>query len=104
MDSNIYMPLLNPVKLFKVGRAVTAKYQTKHFDDFQFQERLYDWEVEEDFIQIWQTTDIISWRFEADYSPLTMELVNKKGIVVITLPALIGLPNKFFPGTWQFKA
>lgn len=103
MDSNIYLPLLNPVKLFKVGRAVTSKYQTKHFDLFQFQERLYDWEVEEDFKQIYQTTDILSLRFESDFSPISFELIKSNGIVAITIPALIGMPNKFFANTWQFK-
>lgn len=104
MANNLDIPLSNPVKFFKVNRTVTAKYGTKHFDQFMFDERLYNWEIEEDFVQIWQTTDIINEQFESNFDPITVELRRwSDDKIILTLPALIGLPNLDLPGQYSYK-
>jgi hypothetical protein len=102
-DNYIYFPLLNPVKVVENDRANLPKYFTKHLDDYLFKERLYNYQQPEDFMQIWQTTDIITMQFESTFDPIIVQLVNKYGMPVITLPALIGLPNKFYPNTFSFE-
>jgi hypothetical protein len=103
MDNPIYIPFLNPVRFYDTARAVTATYRTKHFDDFMFSERLYYWEQKEDYRKVWQTTDIIPLQFESTFDPIIVTLHNQYGVAVITLPALIGLPHKFYANTWSYE-
>lgn len=103
-DNRLYVPLSNPVKFFAVDRAITDQYQTKHFDDFMFAERLYDWEVQEDFKKIWQKDDIINVQFESSFDPISVDLVRlSDGLTVSTLIGLIGLPNRYLPGTYSYN-
>ena len=102
-DNLLYIPLLNPVKFFDVTRADIDKYFTKHFDDWMYPERLYDWQSPEDYCQIWQTDDIINLQFESTFDPIIVKLIDSNGVAAITLPALIGLPNIFYPNTWSFE-
>lgn len=102
MDNYLFIPELNPIVFFDTQRANLPKYYTKHFENFMFGERLYYWQQREDYVQVWQTTDIINLQFESSFDPINVKLVNQYGIPVITLPALIGLPNLNLPGTYSF--
>jgi hypothetical protein len=102
-DNFLYIPFLNPVRFYDVTRATTANYQTKHFDDFMFAERLFYWEQKEDYKRFWQTTDIIPLQFESTFDPLIVTLINKYGTTIITLPALIGLPHKYIPNAFAYE-
>lgn len=103
MANNLYIPELNPILLFEVDRSNIGAYFTKHFEKYPFAERLYDWQQPEDYVQVWQTTDIIYMQFESTFDPIIVELVDEEGASVITLPALIGLPNKFLENTYSFE-
>ncbi|MBK7885464.1 MAG: hypothetical protein IPJ81_17990 [Chitinophagaceae bacterium] len=102
-DNFLYIPFINPIKFFDVSQENLPKYFTKHFDEWKFRERLYFWQQREDYVQIWQTTDIINLQFESTFNPIIVKLLDKNGIAIKTLPALIGLPNKFFPNTFSFE-
>lgn len=102
-DNYLYIPELNPVIFFDTTRATLPKYFTKHFEEFMFTERLYQWQQREDYSQVWQTTDIINLQFESTFDPITVKLVDKHNIARITLPALIGLPNAYIPNTYSFQ-
>lgn len=101
--NNIYIPELNPVIFFSTDRTNLPAYFTKHFEDFTFGERQYYWQQQEDYKQIWQTTDIINLQFESTFSPIDVNLLDEDGKLVISLPAIMGLPNKFIPGTFSFE-
>jgi len=103
-DNFIYIPELNPVNFFEVGRAVHPKYFTKHFEQFPFPERGYPWQEPAEYCQVWQTSDIIRFQFISNFDPIIVQLVDEYGNVVIDLPTLIGLPNKFMPGYFAFEA
>jgi hypothetical protein len=102
-DNFFTIPLINPVKFYDVDRANLDKYFTKHFDDYPFDERLYDWHEPDEYVQPWQTTDIIKLQFESTFDPIIVELVDRFGIAQITLPALVGLPNKYYANTFSFE-
>jgi hypothetical protein len=103
MDNPIYIPFLNPVRFYDTARAVTSTYRTKHFDDFMFSERIYYWEQKEDYKRLWQTTDIIKLQFESTFDPIIVSLHDQYGVPKITLPALVGLPNKFYSNTFSYE-
>lgn len=102
-NNYLYIPELNPVTFFEVGRANIDKYFTKHFETFMFHERLNFWQRKEKNIRVWNTTDIINLQFESTFDPIIVDLLNEYGAPVITLPALIGLPNEFLANTWSFE-
>lgn len=103
MANFLYIPLLNPVKFYEPARAVTDKYQTPHFDDFPIGERLLPWQTPADYVQLWQDDDIIKLQFESTFDPIVVELLDENDDAAITLPALIGLPNKYYPNTYSYE-
>lgn len=102
-DNFIYFPHLNPVRFYDADRTNIDAYFHKHFDAYPFAERLYEWQDAIDYVQLWQTTDIINLQFESTFDPITVELVNSSDVAVISLPALVGLPNKFLTGTYSYE-
>lgn len=103
MANALYIPFINPVRFYDPNRAVTDKYQTPHFDDFLFAERLLQWQTPADYLQVWQTTDIIYLQFESTFDPIVVDLVDQYGSVIITLPALVGLPNFYYANTYSYE-
>lgn len=103
MDNYISIPELNPVIFYETTRQNLPRHFTKFMGEFMFSERQYVWQQREDYTQVWQTTDIINLQFSSTFDPIIVKLVNQYGEPVITLPALIGLPNKFLPGTFSFE-
>lgn len=102
-ENFIRIPFVNPVRFYDTDQEALSKYFTKHFDYYRFTERLYTWQPYETYDQIWQTDDIIRLQFESTMDPIIVQLVDENGIAVITLPALIGLPNRFYPNTFSFE-
>lgn len=102
-DNFLYVPFVNPVRFYETTRADVSKYFTRHFDEWMFTERFLDWQQPEDFAQIWQVDDIIVLQFESTFDPILVKLLDSGGNPVITLPALIGLPNAYYPSTFSFE-
>lgn len=102
-ENLLYIPHLNPVKFYDTDRANLDKYFTKHFDDYLFEERLYNWQDPVDFIQPWQVTDIIKLQFESTFDPIIVELLDQNGDAEITLPALVGLPNTYNSNLFSYE-
>lgn len=103
-DNQIYFPYINPVAFMDVDRANLDAHFTRHFEDYTMSERLYAWQTPADYVQPWQTTDIINLQFEASFDPITVELINNEtGEVEISLPAIVGLANIYYPNTFSFE-
>lgn len=102
-ENYLHIPLLNPVRFYDVDRSVLDKYFTRHFDEFKFSERGYKWELPADYCQIWQTDDIVRLQFESTFDPIIVSLLDINGSVITSLPALIGLPNRFIENTYSFE-
>jgi hypothetical protein len=103
MDNILYDPELNPVIFYDDTLTTLNAYHTKHFELFPFEKRGHPWLQKASFGQVWQTSDIIRLQFEGNVDPVIIELVNERGYSEITLPAIVGLPNKFYPGTFSFE-
>lgn len=103
MDNTIYTPELNPVVFYRADRATTDGFQTAHFEDFPFGERGKDWLQTGRFKQVWQTDDIINLQFTSTFDPIIVTLLNTADEAIITLPALIGLPNIYYPNAFSFE-
>jgi hypothetical protein len=102
-ENFLLIPELNPIIFYDVLRGNLNKYFTKHFENFKFDERLYYWQQRENYKQVWQTDDIIYLQFESTFDPIVVSVLDQYGIPKNVFPALIGLPNKFIPGTYTFE-
>jgi len=103
MDNFIYTPELNPVQFYDEDRGTSAVWQTPHFEEFPFADRSKPWLQAGKTRRVWQTTDIINLQFTSSFDPIVVSLVDSRGIAVITLPTLIGLPNRDYPNTFSFE-
>lgn len=97
------IPEICPVIFWEQDKTNLPAYFSKFPEDFKFGDRLYFWQQRSDYKQLWQTTDIITLQFSSSFDPIIVQLLDETGNEVITLPALIGLPNKFIPGTYSFE-
>lgn len=103
VNPTLRIPFINPVKFVLSTQANLEKYWTKHFDDYLFEDRLLPWEQPEAFTQIWQTTDILNLQFLASFDPIIFSVVDKSGRIILQLPALRGLADKFNAGQFAFE-
>lgn len=103
MDSLLLIPSLNPVTFFNPNVTSPAAYVNKQFDDYSFQDRGQYWQQYSNYSRVWQTTDIIVLQFESSFDPIIIELLDQNKQSIITLPALVGLPNKYIPTTHSFE-
>lgn len=103
MANSIYIPELNPVIFYDRSITMPPIYSTKYLGDYSFSERLYDWQYKIGYMQCWQTTDIIHLQFISTFDPIIVQLCDADDRVVIELESLVGLPNKFIPGTYSFE-
>jgi hypothetical protein len=103
MANLLYIPEINPVIFYEKERSNLPKYQTKYMDKWQFGERVKPWQQRKDYSQIWMTTDHINLQFESNFDPITVKLIDYRGIAVHTTPALIGLPNFYLPGSYSYE-
>lgn len=105
MDNNLYVPFQSPLKFFRKDLITPDKFFTKHFDDYSFDKRGYDWEDEGDYHQIWQTDDIARVQFESTTDQVLVKLLDNYGFEV---PAFTFVPQKklkhyFIPDTYAFE-
>lgn len=102
MANFIYIPFVNPVKFFAAS-ALPGNFHTKHFDDFVFPERLYNWQAQEDYTQVWQKTDTIYLQFESNFDPISITLNDLYGLEVFAATAILKLPNRNIPGMFAYE-
>jgi len=102
-DNFLYIPFINPVKFYDESQENLDKYFTKHFDDYEFEDRLLPWQQNEEYEKIWQTDDIINLQFESTFDPISVQLLDNESNIIDTFPALIGLPNKYDPTLYSFE-
>lgn len=102
-NNRIYSPELNPDTFYDESLVVAAPYLTKHMAQYSFANRGRPWLQDGKYRQVWMTSDIKSGQFSSTFDPIIIELVNKFDVPVITLPALAGLPNKFYPDTFLYE-
>ena len=103
MDSFLYIPALNPIQFYNEDLIQPMAYQTKQFDDYNYDNRVQPWQNLTQFNRVWQTTDIISLQFEASFDPIKIELLNQFGQTIILLTAITKLPNKYIANMYAFE-
>ena len=81
-DNIIRIPRLNPIKFRTQGFANPAGYNTKYFDEWNFDDTIRDFEQSVGHLQPWQKGDTIPLVFMSNYSPFTIQLQNCAGEVV----------------------
>lgn len=84
MPSNILnIPLINPFKFVVEELTYEDRYNTTPFDDaFISNQVLETWQEKTKYIQKVQNNDGIYFQFNANYGPLSVELVNCKNEIV----------------------
>ena len=81
MANRIEIPKSNPIKIVEVGRQQAADFLTKHFYDYLLSEQVKDFPSldQRNYTQKFSTQDVIRFQLHSEYSPLTMNLIDRKG-------------------------
>lgn len=102
VHGSLYIPELNPILFFLATRSVTDRYQTKHFDQFMFGERVLPWQEMDCYMQLWQTTDIIKLQITSTFSSNVINVLDENGGVVYTITLAGGIENLYVDGASTF--
>ena len=89
MANQLYIPDLNPIRFYEEGSTPLPQYFTKHFEDYPFEEQLQHPVTEKvQYYQKWQNDDIIRLQFESNFSNISLVVVDRDDVEIITLNAI----------------
>lgn len=80
----ISIPILNPINIVDNNRVLIPNYNFKHFDPWKSNEQILQYETKKCYHQKWQIDDILYLQFEADFSPIRLQVRDYKGLVVLS--------------------
>lgn len=106
MAENILIaPFLNPVDFYDIDPVQVPAYLTKHFDDYLYAEQVAQYPNQEQtkYFQPWQTSDTIYFQYQSNFSPITIELVDYKGKVYVSIALNNSRANIYEPGMYVFQ-
>lgn len=103
MANELYIPRLNPVHFYSRPADFNPVFHTRHLDDYPFDERILPWQEKVGYPQKWQTTDAVFIQVESTFSPLQLDILDCKGVVVNSLVADQIIPNKYIPGAYVYE-
>ncbi len=102
--NQLEIPILNPLHFVPVTPNTSAAYNTKYFDDYLFEDTLYEFQQSDRFYLPIQNTDIRSFQFTSNFIPIQMQLVDANGHVFLTVNASQIRANKYNPGYYVYEA
>ena len=97
MASAIYIPIGNPLNFTLDGYAPASQYNSKHVNDYQFEETIRPWESFVRWYQPWQINDSIKLQFHSQLGPAEMTLYDIDGVPVIGAALQQGAQSFFDP-------
>ncbi len=73
-----------PLKIVEMDKSVVPQYLTKHFNDWILSQQIKDYPYLEQkrYFQPFQKSDTIRVQFTSEYSPISMNLIDKKGRII----------------------
>ncbi|MBO9151931.1 hypothetical protein ACFOTA_06920 [Chitinophaga sp. GCM10012297] len=87
-----------PVKFYRVSPPVDQRYNTVYWDQDWFKNTIRDFQDRATYFQKWQRTDNMPLQLEANYDPISIDLIRCDGSLVASLPfekvptAIVGQP------------
>lgn len=82
MANTILFPYLLPVKFTRMTPAEIPQYVSRFIDDYRFRDTIRDYEQPVCFLQRWLMDDSVRLQVISNYSPLTIKVMDERGIAV----------------------
>jgi hypothetical protein len=101
--SKITIPYLNPVKFHKLTPDETAKYLTRHMDDWNFSNTVPAYQIKQNYYQPFQTSDSLELQLESSFTAHTAKIVDGCGVTVQTLTMVQGAESASEPGLFIYE-
>jgi hypothetical protein len=101
--SKITIPYLNPVKFHKLTPDETAKYLTRHMDDWNFSNTVPAYQIKQHYYQPFQTSDSLELQLESSFTAHTAKIVDGCGVTVQTLTMVQGAESASEPGLFIYE-
>jgi hypothetical protein len=101
--SRITIPYLNPVKFHKLTPDETAKYLTRHMDDWNFSNTVPAYQIKQHYYQPFQTSDSLELQLESSFTAHTAKIVDGCGVTVQTLTMVQGAESASEPGLFIYE-
>lgn len=104
MSNTLYIPESNPLHFVPVTPNISPAYNTKFYDDYLFADTIRDFEEQEPFYQPWQKNDTIFLQFQANFSPIQLDVQDCNLNTLLSLTCTQVRANKYLPGWFVYQA
>lgn len=103
--SKIIIPYLNPVKFHKLTPDESAKYLTRHMEEWNYSNATPDWQAKPIYAQPFQVSDNITLQFQSNFDEAdqTVELINCHGRVFLTFTVTQGAESETEAGLFLYE-
>lgn len=94
MANVVKIPYLNPVKFYKTERVYPLGKNQYFLNEEWFKDQIPTWYERTRYYQKWQRTDIIYLQVQANFGPVDWQVIDCKGIVMLsgTFNAMLDVP------------
>ncbi|UXO94058.1 hypothetical protein Pan5_16 [Pseudanabaena phage Pan5] len=77
MASNIVVhPKIGPVKWVIEGATNDARYKTKRFDRYRYQDTVKEWMEQRNWFQPWTTADSVTIQLQSNFAPFALTVID----------------------------
>ncbi len=79
----ILLPFINPLTFYQVNPATDDRFRSRDMDDVKFSDTILPWQEKVDWLQPWQTSDVLHLQLQSTYSPINLKLIRISDDAVI---------------------
>lgn len=80
--NDLFISDCNSIRWYELTPNQSAEYLTRRFDDYPFIQQIKRWQTPKKYVQKWSTNDPVPIQFESDFSPIQINIVDKKNQTV----------------------
>ena len=94
--SDIFFPLLNPIKYYEVAPAAEPQYRSRHFEKYRHADTLKSWQEQVTYGILFQKTDIIWQQIQSDFATtdeVFIQLIEPRSQPAATPPGAAAEPS-----------
>lgn len=100
-DNIVDVAILSPLKFVKENYTNEAKYNTKYFEDFIYQDTIPRFYAQQNYRQIWQKNDAIPLQVLSNYAPHNLQLYDCNDLPVSGAAFVMSYKPTSIEGTGQ---
>lgn len=103
MANQLEIPYINPLHFVPVNAPNPARFATKYYDDYLFEDTILGFEEKTKFFIPWHIDDTIKLQMTSNFAPLQMQLQDTQGNIIDSTNMTQVRANRYNPGFYLYE-